>query len=185
MDCQQGHIVLAFAPMRLLQVRVELTGRVRPNHVPQAAMVLVRELSLLSPARPLVAAGLVINRLVGALGSTSTLPDTSGSERVLASLTRSRRTVPLSPTNSGLLASNPSLLPANTLRASVPVGAPAEDGDMDIHRLWAQLEGSLEEWRAAAPTHCLLLGWGGLLSLVDLDAGADIHLLEVRMRRHW
>jgi hypothetical protein len=45
--------------------------------------------------------------------------------------------------------------------------------------------GKLGNWRAVAPTHCVLIRWGGLLSLLDLDSGTETHLMEVRANSQW
>ena len=37
-----------------------------------------------------------------------------------------------------------------------------------------------DSWRREAPTHCVLLRWGGVLSLLDLETGTETHLSEVR-----
>lgn len=182
MDCQQGHILLAFAPTRLLQVRAVVSGHVRPNHVPTATLTPIRELDLMSPARPLVSAGLVINRLMpSGVSSVTGLADSLTSDRVGGSLARqhpSRRGL-LSPTNSGILAGSHSLHSSGGLCVSRMLSGGDDTADTDMQRLSGSWENPGEEWRTIAPMHCLLLRWGGLLTLVHLDTAHETHLLEV------
>jgi hypothetical protein len=35
------------------------------------------------------------------------------------------------------------------------------------------------DWRSSAPTHCVLLRWGGLMSLLDMDTGSESLLFQV------
>lgn len=181
MDCQQGHILLVFAPTRLLQVRAVVNGHVRPNHVPTATLTPVRELHLMSPARPLVSAGLVINRMLpSSLSNLTATQDSFQPERVSGALPHrqlSRRM--LSPTNSGILAGSHSLQSSGGLRVSRMLSGGDDGADSDTRQLSGSWESPTEEWRNVAPMHCLLLRWGGLLTLVHLDTAHETHLLEV------
>ena len=187
MDCQQGHILLAFAPTRLLQVRAVVNGQVRANHVPTATLTPVRELHLMSPARPLVAAGLVINRVPPAgAPSLPQLQHSLTSERGGASLAQpqSNRRSLLSPTQSGILAGTYSLRSNSGLRGSRMFSGGDDVADWDLQKLSGSCESSGEDWRSITPMHCLLLRWGGLLTLVHLDTAHETHLLEVRHALH-
>ena len=159
MDCQQGHILLAFAPTRLLQVRAVIHGTVRANHVPTATLTPVRELHLMSPARPLVAAGLVINRVLPVgVSSLTELHQSLTSERAGASLSRPQpnRRGTLSPTQSGVLAGSYSLHSNSGMRGSRMLSG-TDDLDSDMQRLSGSWENPGEDWRSIAPMHCLLL----------------------------
>lgn len=181
MDCQQGHILLAFAPMRLLQVRATVHGKVRPNYVPAATLTPVRELNLMSPARPLLAAALVINRYLppglATLAGTATLQDSMLSEQRSSALPPPPGRRALSPSQSSMLLGGE----AAPQGSGGLMGSRAlSGGDDAVEGLSGSWEGGGEEsWRSVAPMHCLLLRWGGLLTLVHLDTAHETHLLEV------
>lgn len=173
MDTLQGHLLLAFPPLQLLQVRVEVHGRIRPSHTPAATLTPIRELNLLSLPRPIIATALIANRFFPA-GSFANLLDATAPERTM-SLHRSSTRLsgdPMSPRDTHSTA-----LPGRDSMEHGSGGRPPPDGDAGQR---GSLDVLADEWRPAAPTHCLLLRCGGLLTLVDLDSGIETHLFEVR-----
>lgn len=174
MDTQQGHLLLAFAPLQLLQVRVDVHGRIRPSHTPKATLTTVRELNLLSLPRPIIAAALIANRF-SAAGSSGNLPEIPSMDRWGSLQRQSTRLTgePTSPhdTHGTFWVSRDGAEQSSSTQVGLDSEAAAgQRGGFDP---W------LDDWRAAAPSHCLVLRWGGLLTLIDLDTGVETLLFEV------
>lgn len=146
LDCCQGHILLAFNSLRLLMLRADVHGEVRPSGRPSATLVSIRELSLLSVAQPVSAIALIANGRA--------------------------------PLSEGVLSQ---IMPA--LEVGGAAGSGGTEDASHARNLGSPkngvFRGELGNWRAVAPTHCVLIRWGGLLSLLDLDSGTETHLMEV------
>jgi hypothetical protein len=134
MSCVQQHILLAFESLCLLMLRVDISGPHHHNMTPDASILTVRELSLLSIAQPLSCICLVANRLAPPLATKAS--DT----------------------------------PAG------PDSLVAPDSLKKCSDVWGH---ELRDWRRTAPTHCVLLRWGGLMSLLDMDTGSESLLFQV------
>lgn len=164
MDCRDGYILLAYNALQLVMYSVHLTAPIRRNTRAEATLLPCRELSLLSISTPVLSVAL--------LTTPSADDDADGAQPAAAGLTpeSSAATVGTATGGGGMSKS-----------ASVPHGLLSSPGSPGgARRLSRGDAAAAAAARQATPTHCVVLRWGGRLSLLDMESGVETRLFEVR-----
>ena len=170
LDCCQGHILVACGELQLLMLRANVHGDLRRKGQAYADLVCVRELSLVTFAQPLLAITLIGSATAASADNEAAASQPGGFRRTMF-----RSTADLGSTGLSETSSPTAFAKGGSVASESALVSPAHVATTGARKSAA--------WRARAPTHCVLLRWGGLLSLLDLDTGTETQLFEVRMTR--
>lgn len=178
MDCSGSHIVIASEPLELLVLELQLprsatapagSGTAKPASAAAARLVPVRELSMFNVGRPLLDIALVPELVV--TGSRAIGPGAAGQN---GSTTQGSSTSSLNPTSLSKAASHSRHPSAGG--PSPKVGSSSHHGPASVSsESSVDVDGSSSSTRAV-PTQCVLLRWGGLMSLLNMQHGAELAL---------
>ncbi len=195
MDCLHQHIIIASEPLELTVLALELPtaaetaslaagapgtapGHARSNSSsnskalgPQARLVPVRELSMFNPGRPLLDIALVPDVTPSSSGNSSS--NSNGSNNANAGSTAVMRPRGGDATTSGrgqAANGNGMVVGADGSRGQGRASSSRREGagEADEHGMRGK--------GRRRPRQCVLLRWGGLMSVLDLEQGSELAL---------